>query len=173
MYFNTPLCYSYMEKTTEFLQLFVTNHLKRVESCPKFPLKTLLELLYHRTFQQSCTANAYLRCLEVWTILLENAQSQYATISLVFAERLLQRISLRLEPRMLKELDTEVLDENVRLCSYRMKLKILQFYFHLQGETEWQHFLRYNIECLAKVAEISPVPIFLLLVRSQSSRLDS
>lgn len=137
---------SYMEKTTEFLQLFVTNHLKRVESCQKFPINTLLEILYHHTFQQCSTVNGYLRCLEVWIVLLESSQSQYVTIAHALAERVLQKISFKIEARTLKFLDTENLDEN--------------------EETEWQHFLRCNIECLAKIADISPVPIFTLLYRS-------
>ncbi|XP_012277726.1 exportin-6-A [Orussus abietinus] len=137
---------SYMEKTTEFLQLFVTNHLKRIELCPKFPVNTLLEVLCHHTFQQCSTVNGYLRCLEVWAVLLESSQSRDATVALVLAERVLQKISFKLDAQTLKDLDTETLDEN--------------------EETEWQHFLRCNVECLAKVADISPVPIFTLLYRS-------
>ncbi|XP_076289185.1 exportin ellipsoid body open isoform X2 [Lasioglossum baleicum] len=137
---------SYMEKLTEYLQLFVTNHLKRVESCPKFPVNTLLEVLCHHTFQQCSTVNGYLRCLDVWTTLLESTQSRYAPIALALAERVVQKMSFKLNSRTLKDLDTEGLDEN--------------------EETEWQHFLRCNVECLAKVAEICPIPVFTLLYRS-------
>nr|XP_031828548.1 exportin-6-B isoform X2 [Nomia melanderi] len=137
---------SYMEKLTEFLQLFVTNHLKRVESCPKFPVNTLLDVLCHHTFQQCSTVNGYLRCLDVWTTLLESTQSRYSPVALALAERVLQKMSFKLNTRALKDLDTEGLDEN--------------------EETEWQHFLRCNVECLAKVAEICPIPVFTLLYRS-------
>ncbi|XP_043273966.1 exportin-6 [Venturia canescens] len=137
---------SYMEKTTEFLQLFVTNHLKRVESCSKFPVNTFLEVLYHHTFQQCSTISGYLRCLEVWTVLLESTQSRYGEVALALGERIFQKISFKLDARTLKTLDTEILDEN--------------------EETEWQHFLRCNIECLAKIADIAPIPIFTLLYRS-------
>ncbi|KAG7209017.1 hypothetical protein KM043_015183 [Ampulex compressa] len=142
---------SYMEKMTEFLQLFVTNHLKRVESCPKFPVNTLLEVLCHHTFQQCSTVNGYLRCLDVWTTLLESTQSRYSTVALALAERVLQKMSFKLNARVLRELDTESLDEN--------------------EETEWQHFLRCNVECLAKVADISPIPVFTLLYRSWREEL--
>lgn len=114
-----------MEKTTEFLQLFVTNHLKRVESCPKFPVNTLLEVLYHHTFQQCSTINGYLRCLEVWIVLLESSQTQYATIALDLAERILQKISFKIDARTLKYLDTENLDENVRLSFSYFEIKNL------------------------------------------------
>ncbi|XP_012256638.2 exportin-6 [Athalia rosae] len=137
---------SYLEKITEYLQLFITNHLKKVESCPKFPVNALLEVLYHHTFQRCTTPNAYVRCLEVWSILLESTQTRYATVALALAERVLQKISFKFNAQALKDLDTETLDEN--------------------NETEWQHYLRCNIECLAKVADISPIPVFTLLYRS-------
>lgn len=102
-----------MGKMTEFLQLFVTNHLKRVESCPKFPVNTLLEVLCHHTFQQCSTVNGYLRCLDIWTVLLESTQSQYSAVALALAERVLQKMSFKFNARALRELDTENLDENV------------------------------------------------------------
>ena len=102
-----------MEKATEFLQLFVTNHLKRVESCPKFPINTFLEILYHHTFHQCSTLPGYLRCLEAWSALLESTQSRYAQVALALAERVLQKISFKLDARTLKDLDTENLDDNV------------------------------------------------------------
>lgn len=111
---KTYYTFSYMEKLTEFLQLFITNHLKRVESCPKFPVNTLLEVLCHHTFQQCSTVTGYLRCLDVWTTLLESSQSRYSPVALALAERVLQKMSFKLNPRMLKDLDTESLDENVR-----------------------------------------------------------
>lgn len=103
---------------TELLQLFVTNHLKRMESSSKFPVNTLLEVLCHHTFQQASTINSYLRCLDVWTILLESTQSRYSAIALALAERILQKMSFKFNARVLRDLDTESLDENVgiNLC---------------------------------------------------------
>ncbi|EZA61560.1 Exportin-6 [Ooceraea biroi] len=142
---------SYMEKMTEFLQLFITNHLKRMESSSNFPVNTLLEVLFHHTFQQASTVNGYLRCLDVWTTLLESTQSRYSAVALALAERILQKMSFKLNARVLRDLDTESLDEN--------------------EETEWQHFLRCNVECLAKIADISPIPVFTLLYRSWREEL--
>lgn len=105
--------FSYMEKITEFLQLFVTNHLKRMESSSKFPINTLLEVLCHHTFQQASTVNGYLRCLDVWTTLLDSTQSRYSAVALALAERVLQKMSFKLNARVLRDLDTESLDENV------------------------------------------------------------
>lgn len=100
---------------TEFLQLFITNHLKRMESNPKFPVNTLLEVLCYHTFQQASTVNAYLRCLDVWTTLLESTQSRYSAVALALAERVLQKMIFKLNARVLRELDTESLDENVNV----------------------------------------------------------
>lgn len=111
-------CFSYMEKMTEFLQLFITNHLKRMESSSTFSVNTLLEVLCHHTFQQASTVNAYLRCLDIWTTLLESSQSRYSAIALALAERILQKISFKINSRILMELDTESLDENVSACVY-------------------------------------------------------
>lgn len=112
---NKTRSFSYMEKMTEFLQLFITNHMKRMESSSKFPVNTLLEVLCHHTFQQASTVNGYLRCLDVWTTLLESTQSRYSAVALALAERILQKMSFKLNARVLRDLDTESLDENVSL----------------------------------------------------------
>ncbi|XP_034945488.1 exportin-6 isoform X2 [Chelonus insularis] len=137
---------SYIEKTTEFLQLLVTNHLKRIESCSKFSVNNFLEILYHHTFHRSSGINGYLRCLEIWNTLFESTQSKYSTVALALAERILQKISFKSNSRILKDLDTKIIDDN--------------------EETEWQHFLRCNIECLAKISDIIPIPILTLLYQS-------
>ena len=103
-------------------------------------MNTLLEVLFHHTFQQCSTVYAYLRCLEVWIALLESTQSQYATVALTLAERVLQKISFKIEARTLKYLDTENLDENVRmiflinvLLLYNFCIKFLTVSFILLG----------------------------------------
>ncbi|XP_043495290.1 exportin-6-A [Polistes fuscatus] len=136
---------SYMGKITEFFQLFVTNHLKQVESCPRTLVNMLLEILCQHTFQRCSTVNEYLRRLDIWIVLLENSQSRYSSVALGLAERVLQKMCFKFNAQALRELDTESLDEN--------------------EETEWQHFLRCNIECLAKLADVSPIPVFTLLYR--------
>lgn len=44
--------YSYVEKFTDFLKLFVGIHLKRFESNPQFPVLEFLALLLKYTFRQ-------------------------------------------------------------------------------------------------------------------------
>jgi tRNA(Ser,Leu) C12 N-acetylase TAN1 len=81
--------------------------------------------LCHHTFQQTSTVNSYLRCLDVWITLLES--SQLSAVALALAERILQKMSFKLNARMLKDLDTESLDENVSLIEY-IYMYIIQIY---------------------------------------------
>ena len=46
------LAYRYVEKFTEFLQLFVSIHLRRFEANSNFPVLEFLTLLFKYTFQQ-------------------------------------------------------------------------------------------------------------------------
>lgn len=43
---------SYLEKFTDFLRLFVSVHLRRIESSPQFPIVEFLALLFKYTFNQ-------------------------------------------------------------------------------------------------------------------------
>lgn len=47
---SVPL--SYVEKFTDFLRLFVSVHLRRIESNAQFPLVEFLALLFKYTFNQ-------------------------------------------------------------------------------------------------------------------------
>jgi len=44
--------YSYVDKLTEFLRLFVSVHLPRFERSPQFPVIEFLAVLFRFTFQQ-------------------------------------------------------------------------------------------------------------------------
>lgn len=46
---------SYLEKFTDFLRLFVSVHLRRIESSPQFPIVEFLALLFKYTFNQVLT----------------------------------------------------------------------------------------------------------------------
>lgn len=49
--FSLSSC-SYLEKFTDFLRLFVSVHLRRIESSPQFPIVEFLALLFKYTFNQ-------------------------------------------------------------------------------------------------------------------------
>ena len=50
-FFSVSSC-SYLEKFTDFLRLFVSVHLRRIESSPQFPIVEFLALLFKYTFNQ-------------------------------------------------------------------------------------------------------------------------
>lgn len=51
-----PLSFcSYLEKFTDFLRLFVSVHLRRIESSPQFPVLEFLSQLFKYTFNQVIT----------------------------------------------------------------------------------------------------------------------
>lgn len=61
---------SFIEKLTEFLQLLVESHLKRLESDPTFSLQGFINLLFRYTFQQSSICQ-FIPCLGIWTVFLK------------------------------------------------------------------------------------------------------
>lgn len=54
---------SYLEKFTDFLRLFVSVHLRRIESSPQFPIVEFLALLFKYTFNQvMITFSTFMQC---------------------------------------------------------------------------------------------------------------
>jgi len=61
---------AFLVKFTQFIALFVTNHLKRVESNPNFRISDFLSLLFQYSFLQTNSEN-FLHCLGIWTTFLD------------------------------------------------------------------------------------------------------
>ena len=61
--FTIVRSFSYIEKFTEFLRLFVSIHLRRFESNSQFPVLEFLGLLHKYTFKQVGRLVASLACL--------------------------------------------------------------------------------------------------------------
>ncbi|KAI1233906.1 hypothetical protein IHE44_0004358 [Lamprotornis superbus] len=85
---------SYIEKFTDFLRLFVSVHLRRIESYSQFPVVEFLALLFKYTFHQS---------LE-WTM--------YEDALVLLLTEVLNRIQFRYNQAQLEELDDETLDDD-------------------------------------------------------------
>nr|XP_055227980.1 exportin-6-like isoform X3 [Gorilla gorilla gorilla] len=66
---------SYIEKFTDFLRLFVSVHLRRIESYSQFPVVEFLTLLFKYTFHQP-THEGYCSCLDIWTLFLDYLTSK-------------------------------------------------------------------------------------------------
>ncbi|KAL5018253.1 hypothetical protein ScPMuIL_003975 [Solemya velum] len=143
----------YIEKFTDFLQLFVSIHLRRFESNANFPVIEFLALLFKYTFRQP-THEGFFHCLDIWDVFLDyllvklNERSadasavisRYREALMSLVTNILQKIMFRFNQSQLEELDDETLDDD--------------------SETEWQHFLRQCLEVIAKVAEIVTAEIF-------------
>ncbi|XP_049807007.1 exportin-6-B isoform X3 [Schistocerca nitens] len=140
---------SYQEKITEFLRVFVGLHLRRLENNQKFSLLDFLSMLFKYTFQQSSLEH-FTNCLEVWNILLgqldtgtEMLTTTFHAALLSLVEQILRKIQFKFNQCELEELDDKTLDDD--------------------EQTEWQKFLRQNIEIVAKVGEFAPLDTYSLV----------
>ncbi|XP_064886999.1 exportin-6 isoform X4 [Columba livia] len=144
---------SYIEKFTDFLRLFVSVHLRRIESYSQFPVVEFLALLFKYTFHQP-THEGYFSCLDIWTLFLDYLTSKiksrladkeavlnrYEDALVLLLTEVLNRIQFRYNQAQLEELDDETLDDD--------------------QQTEWQRYLRQSLEVVAKVMELLPTHAF-------------
>ncbi|XP_023654269.1 exportin-6 [Paramormyrops kingsleyae] len=156
---------SYVEKFTDFLRLFVSVHLRRIESNTQFPIVEFLELLFKYTFHQP-THEGYLSCLDIWTVFLdylttkirsrlpdrESVLNRYKDALVLLLREVLHRVQFRYSQAQLEELDDETLDDD--------------------QQTEWQRYLRQSLEVVAKVMELLPSHAFSTLFPLLQENLD-
>ncbi|XP_037544857.1 exportin-6 [Nematolebias whitei] len=156
---------SYLEKFTDFLRLFVSVHLRRIESSPQFPIVEFLGLLFKYTFNQP-THEGYFACLDIWSVFLdflttkiksrladrESVLNRYKDALVLLLREVLNRIQFRYNQAQLEELDDETLDDD--------------------QQTEWQRYLRQSLEVVAKVMELLPSHAFSTLFPVLQENLD-
>ncbi|MGH0120965.1 UNVERIFIED_CONTAM: hypothetical protein FKN15_070157 [Acipenser sinensis] len=156
---------SYVEKFTDFLRLFVSVHLRRIESNSQFPVVEFLALLFKYTFHQP-THEGYFSCLDIWTIFLDylttkiksrladrdTVLNRYKDALVLLLQEVLNRIQFRYNQTQLEEIDDETLDDD--------------------QQTEWQHYLRQSLEVVAKVMELLPSHAFSTLFPVLQENLD-
>ncbi|XP_041673092.1 exportin-6 [Cheilinus undulatus] len=156
---------SYLEKFTDFLRLFVSVHLRRIESSPQFPIVEFLALLFKYTFNQP-THEGYFACLDIWSVFLdflttkiksrladrESVLNRYKDALVLLLREVLNRIQFRYNQAQLEELDDETLDDD--------------------QQTEWQRYLRQSLEVVAKVMELLPSHAFSTLFPVLQENLD-
>nr|DBA19354.1 TPA: hypothetical protein GDO54_015205 [Pyxicephalus adspersus] len=157
---------SYIEKFTDFLRLFVSVHLRRIESNAQFPVVEFLALLFKYTFHQP-THEGYLSCLDIWALFLdyltnkirnrledrEGIINRYEDALVLLLTEVLNRIQFRYNQTQLEELDDETLDDD--------------------QQTEWQRYLRHSLEVVAKIMELFPTHAFTTLVRGAMKHAQS
>uniref|UniRef100_A0A3Q3K7P5 Importin N-terminal domain-containing protein n=1 Tax=Monopterus albus TaxID=43700 RepID=A0A3Q3K7P5_MONAL len=156
---------NYLEKFTDFLRLFVSVHLRRIESSPQFPIVEFLALLFKYTFNQP-THEGYFACLDIWSVFLdflttkiksrladrESVLDRYRDALVLLFREVLNRIQFRYNQAQLEELDDETLDDD--------------------QQTEWQRYLRQSLEVVAKVMELFPSHAFSTLFPVLQENLD-
>ncbi|MGH0115379.1 UNVERIFIED_CONTAM: hypothetical protein FKN15_000014, partial [Acipenser sinensis] len=156
---------SYVEKFTDFLRLFVSVHLRRIESNSQFPVVEFLALLFKYTFHQPIY-EGYFSCLDIWTIFLDylttkiksrladrdTVLNRYKDALVLLLQEVLNRIQFRYNQAQLEELDDETLDDD--------------------QQTEWQRYLRQSLEVVAKVMELLPSHAFSTLFPVLQENLD-
>uniref|UniRef100_A0A3B3UCB3 Exportin 6 n=1 Tax=Poecilia latipinna TaxID=48699 RepID=A0A3B3UCB3_9TELE len=156
---------SYLEKFTDFLRLFVSVHLRRIESSPQFPIVEFLGLLFKYTFNQP-THEGYFACLDIWSVFLdflttkiksrladrESVLNRYKDALVLLLREILNLIQFRFNQAQLEELDDETLDDD--------------------QQTEWQRYLRQSLEVVAKVMELLPSHAFSTLFPVLQENLD-
>uniref|UniRef100_A0A8C7QXJ4 Importin N-terminal domain-containing protein n=1 Tax=Oncorhynchus mykiss TaxID=8022 RepID=A0A8C7QXJ4_ONCMY len=153
---------SYVEKFTDFLRLFVSVHLRRIESNAQFPVVEFLALLFKYTFNQP-THEGYFACLDIWSIFLDYLTTKiksrladrdgvYKDALVLLLREVLNRIQFRYNQAQLEELDDETLDDD--------------------QQTEWQRYLRQSLEVVVKVMELLPSHAFATLFPVLQEDLD-
>ncbi|XP_065345250.1 exportin-6-A [Cloeon dipterum] len=153
---------TYLEKFSEFLRVFVTNHLHRFEGNGRFPMSEFLNLLLRFTFQQP-TFEGQLICLELWLQLIsylssriqdrtmhsDNILEWYSEALLNLLSHVLTSIQFKYNQSKLEELDDENMDSD--------------------DQTEWQHYLCQHVETVAKIAELLPVQTYSMVLEAWQS----
>ncbi|PIO34203.1 hypothetical protein AB205_0085260 [Aquarana catesbeiana] len=156
---------SYVEKFTDFLRLFVSVHLRRIESNAQFPVVEFLALLFKYTFHQP-THEGYLSCLDIWALFLdyltnkirnrledrEAMINRYEDALVLLLTEVLNRIQFRYNQTQLEELDDETLDDD--------------------QQTEWQRYLRHSLEVVAKIMELLPTHAYSTLFAALQENLN-
>ncbi|XP_077286482.1 exportin ellipsoid body open [Arctopsyche grandis] len=137
----------YIDKVSEFLQLFISLYFKRLDSEPEFDSRGFLVLLFQYTFQVPTYLN-FLGCLDIWVQFLEILKPQdivkYSDALLGLVGGIINKMQFQQNLMQLQQIDNDAINDD--------------------GETEWQIFLRSCVECVAKVAEFSPLHLFNLVL---------
>ncbi|KYQ91032.1 exportin 6 [Tieghemostelium lacteum] len=140
----------FLNKFTQFINLFVSNHLRRVENNPNFPISDFLSLLFQYSFLQP-SSESFLSCIEIWNKFLDYlitqsteksqpAPTKYTDGLLLFQSELVKRTLFSFSKNILSQIDDEEEDideeENV--------------------ETKFDNYIKQCIEVVAKITELYP-----------------
>jgi hypothetical protein len=149
---------SYLEKFSELLRVFISNHFRRIEASCLLPTHNFLFLLYKYTLKQP-QLDGFFVCMECWDAFLDyligkvgspnkepamrGIQGQYKEVALRLVESLLQKAQFQHNRSELLQMESDDEDED---------------------ETEWMQFLSRILETSAKVAELYPSEIIQMML---------
>ncbi|KAJ3415824.1 Exportin-6 [Chytridiales sp. JEL 0842] len=146
----------YKVKLTDFLNNFLTNHVKRTEAIPGFPLDDFLVLLFKYTFQQS-TPDTYQACLSIWDNFVEYVCCEKKDGA---DAAKLQRFESGL---------TMVAQQIHRKLSFSQPLEgafSVSDEFANGADTEWERFSQASIDLIVKITELYPASMIPYLYTS-------
>ncbi|KAM9990317.1 hypothetical protein ACTFIY_006366 [Dictyostelium cf. discoideum] len=140
----------FLNKFTQFIQIFINNHLGRIETNPNFPIPDFLGLLFQYSFFQT-QPESFLQCIDIWSTFLDylinlsqengtSPPSKYTDGLLLFQSELVKRILYIFNNNTLSELDDEDKEINENGIS----------------ETQLESYIKKSIEVVAKVTELYP-----------------
>ena len=151
---------NYREKFTEFINLFLSQHIHRVENAMNFPVIQFLEQLFKFTFMQP-SIDTFKSCLETWTIFLEylvgkktelNQRGEagdfekYRSGIVALLRELVKKVMFRSNGQDLMEINDTAEDAN--------------------GATEWDSFIQECVDIIGHVADLFPEAVLECIVRS-------
>uniref|UniRef100_A0A8C5GAA3 Importin N-terminal domain-containing protein n=1 Tax=Gouania willdenowi TaxID=441366 RepID=A0A8C5GAA3_GOUWI len=160
---------SYLEKFTDFLRLFVSVHLRRIESSPQFPIVEFLALLFKYTFNQP-THEGYFACLDIWSVFLDFLTTKIKS-RLPDRDSVLNRYKDALVLLLREVLNRIQFRYNQTHVIFTLTVIFCIFCTPYQ-QTEWQRYLRQSLEVVAKVMELLPSHAFSTLFPVLQENLD-
>lgn len=151
---------SYREKFTDFISVFLSQHVRRVEASSNFAMLDFLGQLFKYTFLQP-QLDAFIACLDPWATFVgylaqrEDVRSggaagsadlgRYRDGLLSFVVQLLKKMLFKSNSQELSQVDD--VNEDA------------------EGHTEWDSFLEKATDVLGAIAELFPSETLDLLVR--------
>ena len=140
---------SYQEKMIDFLRLFLSQHLSRLEHSQQLPIIEFLKPVFKFTFYAN-NFRGLVSCLDIWSGLVDYVRGsieakkdqdteiieKYQEVLMSLVMEILKKCQFRLNSEELNQIDNETVGED--------------------GLTEWQHFIIQVIELVMKISDVLP-----------------
>eukprot|EP00127_Corallochytrium_limacisporum_P002933 Clim_evm22s143 gene=Clim_evmTU22s143 len=152
---------TYLERCTDFLQLFVSKDLRRVEGNENFPTLELLELLFRYTLRQP-NDDQYVRCLDIWCDFIDYIHARTAETG---SDAIVQKYAPGLESLQIELLNNIMFtvsgpkntddEDEAGEDSDRSEGEV----FQAMGNSDWKQYLRSSVEVIGRISELLPTTV--------------